>query len=158
MSRTEELPGIDHADHHQRKWPAESADRDPRRPRVFTAGLIISLTLREQPTIRCRLAACQAGGFQYGTMNMNRWIAAAGRHSPGPGLKGFDDRYRLTTGCPPHVLLGPTGLYVLTALGQDGAITYDGARFQQFSGPRPALYGRRGHRPALEEATARWRA
>jgi len=108
----------------------------------LTAGLIISLTLREQPTIwlsfGCLLVGLVASSI--GTMNMNRWIKQPRADiALAQGLKGFDDRYRLYNYWLPasHVLLGPTGLYVLTALGQDGAITYDGARFQRkFSAAR----------------------
>jgi hypothetical protein len=69
-----------------------------------------------------------------GTMNMNRWVREPrADQALAQGLKGFDDRYRLYNYLlpAPHVLLSPLGLYVLTALGQDGVIRYDGDRFRR---------------------------
>jgi hypothetical protein len=69
-----------------------------------------------------------------GTMNMNRWVREPrADQALEQGLKGFDDRYQLYNYLlpAPHVLLSPVGLYVLTALGQEGVIRYDGQKFQR---------------------------
>jgi len=108
----------------------------------LTAGLIISLTVRDMPMVWVSFACLLVGlvASSIGTMNMNRWIKQPRADvALAQGLKGFDDKYRLYNYWlpAPHVLLGPTGLYVLTALGQDGAINYDGTRFQRkFSAAR----------------------
>jgi hypothetical protein len=69
-----------------------------------------------------------------GTLNMNRWMREPrADQALEQGLKGFDDRYRLYNYLlpAPHVLLCPMGLYVLTAMGQDGVIRFDGSRFRR---------------------------
>jgi hypothetical protein len=69
-----------------------------------------------------------------GTMNMNRWVREPrADQALAQGLKGFDDRYVLYSySLPvPHVLLSPVGLFVLTAMGQDGTIHYDGNKFRR---------------------------
>jgi hypothetical protein len=69
---------------------------------------------------------------------MNRWVREPrSDQALAQGLKGFDDRYRLYNYVlpAPHVLLSPTGLYVLTALGQDGVIRYEGDRFRRDFSP-----------------------
>jgi hypothetical protein len=106
----------------------------------LTAGLVISLTIRELPMVwisfLCLLLGLVASSI--GTMNMNRWLKQPRADvALTQGLKGFDDKHRLYNYWlpAPHVLLGPTGLYVLTAMGQDGAIRYDGARFQRKFSP-----------------------
>jgi hypothetical protein len=69
-----------------------------------------------------------------GTMNMNRWVREPrADQALAQGLKGFDDRYRLYSHFlpAPHVLLSPAGLFVLTAMGQDGVIRYDGTKFRR---------------------------
>ncbi|MFN2165969.1 MAG: nuclease-related domain-containing protein, partial [Anaerolineae bacterium] len=69
-----------------------------------------------------------------GTMNMNRWVREPrADQALAQGLKGFDDRYVLYSYYlpAPHVLLSPTGLYVLTTMGQDGVIRYDGDKFRR---------------------------
>jgi len=106
----------------------------------LTAGLIISLTIRDLPMVwvsfLCLLVGLVASSI--GTMNMNRWLKQPRADvALAQGLKGFDDKYRLYNYWlpAPHVLLGPTGLYVLTAMGQDGAIHFDGTRFQRKFSP-----------------------
>jgi len=109
----------------------------------LTAGLILSLTLRDNTTLvwvsfLCLLAGLVASSI--GTMNMNRWLKQPrADEAIAQGLKGFDDKHRLYNYWlpAPHVLLRPTGLWVFTALGQEGAISSDGARFQRkFSAAR----------------------
>jgi len=108
----------------------------------LVAGLIISLVMKESPLLWLSFVCLLLGflGASIGTLNMNRWV-----REPRPdqalaqGLKGFDERYRLYNySLPaPHVLLSPLGLYVLTALGQDGVIRYEGGRFRRgFSAAR----------------------
>jgi hypothetical protein len=109
----------------------------------LTAGLILSLTLGQNAALiwisfLCLLLGLVASSI--GTMNMNRWLKQPrADQALAQGLKGFDDKHRLYNYWlpAPHVLLRPTGLYVLTAMGQDGAISYDGTRFQRkFSASR----------------------
>jgi hypothetical protein len=71
-------------------------------------------------------------------MNMNRWLKQPRADvALAQGLKGFDDKHRLYNYWlpAPHVLLRPTGLYVLTAMGQDGVIRFDGQKFQRKFSP-----------------------
>jgi hypothetical protein len=99
-------------------------------------GLIVSLALKQAQFIWISFL-CLIIGFlvsTVGTMNMNRWVREPrADQALAQGLKGFDDRYRLYNYMlpAPHVLLSPAGLFVLTAMGQDGAIRYDGNRFHR---------------------------
>ena len=101
----------------------------------LVAGLIISLALQETPLLWLSFGCLLAGLVisSMGTMNMNRWVREPrADQALAQGLKGFDDRYRLYnyTLPAPHVLLSPMGLYVLTAMGQDGVIRYEDDKFQ----------------------------
>jgi hypothetical protein len=102
----------------------------------LVAGLIISLALQASPLIWvsfvCMLVGLLASSI--GTMNMNRWVREPrADQALAQGLKGFDDRYQLYNYFlpAPHVFLTPVGLFVLTALGQDGVIRYDGGKFRR---------------------------
>jgi hypothetical protein len=69
-------------------------------------------------------------GFYY----MNRWVRVPRADQVlEQGLKGFDDRYQLYNYVlpAPHVLLSPSGLFVLTTMGQDGVIRYEGGKFHR---------------------------
>jgi hypothetical protein len=104
------------------------------------AGLIVSLALQQSQFLWVSFL-CLILGFlasSIGTMNMNRWVKEPrADQALAQGLKGFDDRYRLYnyTLPAPHVLLSPLGLFVLTAMGQDGAIHYEGDRFRRDFSP-----------------------
>ena len=100
------------------------------------AGFIISLTLRDMMFLWVSLGCLVVGMLisSVGTMNMNRWVREPrADQALAQGLKGFDDRYVLYSyNLPvPHVLLSPAGLFVLTAMGQDGTIHYDGNKFRR---------------------------
>lgn len=102
----------------------------------LVAGLIISLVLQTSPLIWvsfvCMLLGLLASSI--GTMNMNRWVREPrADQALGQGLKGFDDRYQLYNYYlpAPHVFLTPVGLFVLTALGQDGLIHYESGKFRR---------------------------
>jgi hypothetical protein len=102
----------------------------------LVAGLVVSLMLQESPLLWLSFGFLLLGLLvsSVGTMNMNRWVREPrADQALAQGLKGFDDRYRLYnyTLPAPHVLLGPMGLYVLTALGQDGVIRYEGDKFRR---------------------------
>jgi hypothetical protein len=102
----------------------------------LVAGLVVSLVLKQSPLLWLSFGFLMLGLMvsTVGTANMNRWVREPrADQALVQGLKGFDDRYRLYnyTLPAPHVLLGPTGLYVLTALGQDGVIRYEGDRFRR---------------------------
>ena len=106
---------------------------------LLLIGLIISMTMAPSSFILVSLG-CLLGGIiasSIGTVNMNRWIREPRADQVlARGLKGFDDRYLLYnyTLPAPHVLLTPTGLYVLTAMLQEGAIRYeDGKWHRNFS-------------------------
>ncbi len=99
-------------------------------------GLVISLTLQQSPwfwlSFACLLLGLLASSI--GTFNLSRWVREPrADQALALGLKGFDDRYRLYNYLlpAPHVLLSPVGLYVLTAMGQDGVIRYEGGRFRR---------------------------
>jgi hypothetical protein len=103
---------------------------------LLVTGFVISLTIK-QPAMLWVTFACLIGGLMIsniGTYNMNRW----GREPRADqvlaqALKGRDNRYQLYSYFlpAPHVLLSPQGLFVLTALGQEGTIRFDGAKFRR---------------------------
>jgi len=109
---------------------------------LLVVGLIVSLTLQATGLIWVSFACLLLGILisSVGTMNMNRWVREPrADQALIQGLKGFDDRYRLYSYLlpAPHVLLGPSGLFVLTTMGQDGTIRYDGDKFRRdFSAAR----------------------
>lgn len=99
-------------------------------------GLIISLTLQQFPWFWLSFACLLLGllASSVGTFTINRWVREPrADQALAQALKGFDDRYRLYNYFlpAPHVLLSPVGLYVLTAMGQDGVIRYEGNRFRR---------------------------
>jgi hypothetical protein len=100
------------------------------------AGLIISIAFPMSSLVWVSFACLIVGLViaSIGTANMNRWVKEPrADQALTQGLKGFDDRYRMYHYVlpAPHVLLGPVGLYVLTAMGHDGVIRYDGTRFRR---------------------------
>ena len=103
---------------------------------LLVAGLIVSLLMKESPALWLSFLFLLLGLLisSVGTMNMNRWVREPrADQALSQGLKGFHNRYRLYSYFlpAPHVLLSPAGLYVLTALGQDGVIRYDGNKFRR---------------------------
>jgi hypothetical protein len=107
---------------------------------LLIAGLIVSLTMQNSPLLWLSFGFLLAGLLvsSIGTMNMNRWVREPrADQALAQGLKGFDDRYQLYnyTLPAPHVLLSPTGLYVLTAMGQDGQISLEGEKFRRAFNP-----------------------
>jgi hypothetical protein len=102
----------------------------------LVGGLIISLVTQGSPLLWLSLV-CLALGLlvsSVGTFNMNRWVREPrADQALAQSLKGFDDRYQLYNYLvpAPHVLLSPTGLYVLTAMGQDGLIRCEGDKFRR---------------------------
>ena len=103
---------------------------------ILVGGLVISLALQDTPLLWLSFACLLLGLVisSVGTMNMNRWVREPrADQALAQGLKGFDDRYRLYNHSlpAPHVLLSPQGLFVLTAMGQEGNIYYDGTKFRR---------------------------
>ena len=102
------------------------------------AGLILALRLTQLYYVWISLA-CLAIALVATTIGfafMNRWVREPrADQALAAGLKGFDERYRLYnyTLPAPHVLLSPNGLFVLTPMGQDGAIRYEGKFHRRFS-------------------------
>jgi hypothetical protein len=102
----------------------------------LVVGLIVSLTLQATGLIWVSFICLLLGILvsSVGTMNMNRWVREPrADQALAQGLKGFDNRYRLYNYFlpAPHVLLSPLGLYVVTAMGQDGTIRYEGDKFRR---------------------------
>lgn len=103
----------------------------------LVAGLIVSLALQQMAMMIWVSLGCLIIGLlvsSVGTMNMNRWVREPrADQALEQGLKGFDDKYRLYNYLlpAPHVLVGPLGLWVLTAMGQDGAIQYEDGKFHR---------------------------
>lgn len=101
------------------------------------AGFIISLAFKDNLMFLWVSLGCLVVGMlisSVGTMNMNRWVRQPrADQALAQGLKGFDDRYVLYSYVlpVPHVLLSPIGLFVLSVLGQEGKIRYDGERFRR---------------------------
>lgn len=103
---------------------------------LLVAGLIVSLLIKESAALWLSFLFLLLGLLvsSVGTMNMSRWVREPrADQALAQGLKGFHDSYRLYSYFlpAPHVLLSPGGLYVLTALGQDGRIRYDGSKFRR---------------------------
>lgn len=100
-------------------------------------GLILSLVMQNSTLFLGVSLACLLLGLlvsSVGTMNLNRWVREPrADQALAQGLKGFDDRYRLYSYYlpAPHVLLSPAGIYVLTMMGQDGVIRYEGDKFRR---------------------------
>jgi hypothetical protein len=102
----------------------------------LAGGLIISLTMKDLPMIWISFGCLLVGVLvsSVGTMNMNRWVKEPrADQALAQGLKGFDNRYRLYSYIlpSPHVLLSPAGLFVLTAMGQEGVIRYEDGKFRR---------------------------
>ncbi len=102
----------------------------------LAGGLVVSLVLQDSPLLWLSFVCLLAGLLvsTIGTMNMNRWVREPrADQALSAGLKGFDNRYQLYSYYlpAPHVLLSPVGLFVLTAMGQDGVIRYDGQKFHR---------------------------
>lgn len=102
----------------------------------LAAGLIISLMFPTSPLMWLSLVFLVVGIVisGIGTMNMNRWVREPrADQALDQALKGFDDRYQLYNYYlpAPHVFLTPIGLFVLTAMGQDGKIRYEGNKFRR---------------------------
>ncbi len=103
---------------------------------ILLVGMILSLLVKDMSVIWISFGCLIVGLVvsSIGTLNMNRWVRQPrADQALAQGLKGFDDRYRLYSYVlpAPHILLGPMGLTVLTAMGQDGTIRYDGTRFRR---------------------------
>lgn len=102
---------------------------------LLLVGLILSMRMGER-SLLWLLATLALGmvAASVGLVQMNRWVRQPrADQALEQGLKGFDDHYRLYNYClpAPHVLLGPSGLSVLTAVGQDGTIHFDGTKFRR---------------------------
>lgn len=103
---------------------------------VLIAGLVISLALPQAPffwvSLGCLLFGIVASSV--GASNMNRWVREPRADQViDRALKGFDDRFRVYhyTLPAPHVVLAPGGLYVLTAMIQDGVVRYEGGKWRR---------------------------
>ena len=104
----------------------------------LVAGLILALRMTAIYYLWLSLGclAIALVGTTIGFAYMNRWVREPrADQALAAGLKGFDDRFRLYsyTLPAPHVLLTPAGLFVLTPMGQDGAIRYEGKFYRRFS-------------------------
>jgi hypothetical protein len=102
----------------------------------LVVGLIVSLVMQKSPLLWLSFLCLLLGLVvsTIGTSNMNRWVREPrADQALAQGLKGFDERFRLYNYClpAPHVLLAPTGLWVLTAMGQDGVIRFEGGKFHR---------------------------
>jgi hypothetical protein len=99
-------------------------------------GLVVSLAFQESPLLWLSFVFLLLGivASSVGTANMNRWVREPrADQALAQALKGFDDRYRLYSYVlpAPHVLLSPSGLWVITAMGQDGVVRYENGKFRR---------------------------
>ena len=102
----------------------------------LVVGMIVSLAFKQLNSLWIALGCLLLGMVvaTVGIANMNRWVREPrADQALEQGLKGFDDHYRLYNYVlpAPHVLLAPTGITVLTALGQDGVIRYEEGKFRR---------------------------
>jgi hypothetical protein len=104
---------------------------------VLVGGMYISFQYQDMVSIAWVALLIGFGLSQLGLYYGNRW----GRH-PRPdehltlALKSLDDRHSLYhyTGPVPHLLVGPSGLWVLIPFHQIGKITYEKGRWKQVGG------------------------
>lgn len=99
-------------------------------------GLIVSWAYQDSPLLWVSFLCLLFGVLlsSIGTMNLNRWARQPrADQALAQGFKGYDDRWRLYQYWlpAPHVLLSPMGLFVLTPMGQDGAIRFEDGKFQR---------------------------
>jgi hypothetical protein len=102
----------------------------------LVVGLIVSLVFKESPLLLLSFGCLLLGllASSIGSINMGRWVREPrADQALVQGLKGFDDRYLLYNYVlpAPHVLLGPTGLWVFTMLGQGGTVRYEGGKLRR---------------------------
>jgi hypothetical protein len=131
----------------------------------LVVGLVVSLVFKESPLLLLSFVCLLLGllGSSIGSVNMGRWVREPrADQALVQGLKGFDDRYLLYNYVlpAPHVLLGPTGLWVFTMLGQGGTVRYeDGKLRRDFSLRRVFLFlSEEGMGRPLREADAQVQA
>lgn len=103
---------------------------------LLVVGLIVSLVFQKSPLLLLSFVFLILGLVvsSIGTLNMGRWVREPrADQALAQALRGYDDRYRLYSYIlpAPQVLLSPVGVYVLTALGQDGTIRYEGGKFHR---------------------------
>ena len=103
---------------------------------LLVVGLVVSLVFQQSPLLLFSFVFLVLGLVvsSIGTLNMGRWVREPrADQALAQALRGYDDRYRLYSYMlpAPQVLLSPVGLYVLTAMGQDGKIRYEADRFQR---------------------------
>lgn len=83
-------------------------------------------------SLLCLLAGLIASNI--GTYNLNRWVRRPRNDEViARALKGLDDRFWLFSYVLPaeHVVLGPTGLFVIKAKPHDGEILCEGSRWRR---------------------------
>lgn len=105
---------------------------------ILVGGVVVSLNTQAQtdPTYQWIPLGTLIVGFilsNVGTFYMNRFGREPRADTALEGaLKGFDDKYRLYNYYLPgsHFLVGPTGLYAITAKAQSGAVEWDGKRWK----------------------------
>ena len=103
---------------------------------LLVVGLIVSLVFQKSPLLLLSFVFLVLGLVvsSIGTLNMSRWAREPrADQALTQALRGYDDRYRLYSYIlpAPHVLLSPVGLFVLTAMGQDGVIRYEGGKLRR---------------------------
>lgn len=103
---------------------------------LLVVGLIVSLVFQQSPLLLLSFVFLVLGLVvsSIGTLNMSRWVREPrADQALAQALRGYDDRYRLYSYIlpAPHVLLSPVGLFVLTAMGQDGVIRYEGGKLRR---------------------------
>lgn len=83
-------------------------------------------------SLLCLMAGLIASNI--GTYNLNRWVKRPRNDEViARALKGLDDRFWLFSYVLPaeHVVLGPTGLFVIKAKPHDGEILCEGSRWRR---------------------------
>lgn len=103
---------------------------------LLLAGLIVSLAAKTTALLWLPFVCLLLGIVisSIGAANMNRWVRQPrADQALEQALKGFDDQYRLYNYVlpAPHVLLSPAGLFVITMMGQDGVIQFEGGKFRR---------------------------
>jgi len=104
---------------------------------ILVAGLIVSFRMPEQVLIS--LTALIVGFLisQVGIYYTNRWGRSPKPHELlNQALKGMDNKYHLSHYLSPtsHLLIGPSGIWVLMPRSQNGKIFYRNGRWHQKGG------------------------
>ncbi len=101
---------------------------------VLIVGMVVSITKPELVMVSLGCLVLGFLGSTIGAYYANHWTKSPRADEALTGaLKGLSNQYHLYHYLlpVPHVLVGPTGFFILRAYLHDGQITYDGKKWKQ---------------------------